>query len=444
MLSVVVMTLSSCLGSNDTVDVSLYEETAITGMTLGTLTKYTKTVSAKTGNDTVVRSTFAGSAYKMTIDHLGCRIYNQDALPAGTDLAHVLISSVSTLKSGVVGLKSLTSDAYVYVTTTDSIDFTVPRIFRVYAANGSGWRDYTVTLHADEVGGSTFEWTRVSSDSTACWQFTSPVTLVSLNGHLVLSGSSSDTDRSVYVSDDGISWTPSAAPLSHFSKMLVHDGYAYVLNQDGLLRSADGLTWEKVAEKGTLTQLIASGTKELFAVGQEGVIFVSTDQGRTWTADATEDGLAGVAAPTAICESVTWPYSPSDSTDCVLLVGTADLSGTQSAFTLWRKISQYGGIGKGGQWVDMPLDDTNRMYLPLSDLLSLTYYDAVVLALCRDNSTEGGLTVYQSRDQGITWQKSTTYAVPAGMAGPTASFAVRDGVLWMVSGQGEVWRGKTN
>ena len=84
-----VSTVTSCL-KDDEEDYSGFTDVAITQFTLGTLNRYTHTVSSKTGNDTIMKSTLAGSSYRMTIDHLNRCIYNATPLPVGTDAAHVL------------------------------------------------------------------------------------------------------------------------------------------------------------------------------------------------------------------------------------------------------------------------------------------------------------------------------------------------------------------
>ena len=101
--------LTSCLGDS-TDDTTLYSDMAITSFTLGTLNRYTQTTSSTTGNDTVIKTTLTGSDYKMTIDQLGHKIYNQTPLPVGVDVKHV-ICTVSAKNSGWLTLKSMTSDS---------------------------------------------------------------------------------------------------------------------------------------------------------------------------------------------------------------------------------------------------------------------------------------------------------------------------------------------
>ena len=163
-----VAALSSCLKDSDD-DTTTYSDMAITQFTLGTLNRYTHTVSSKTGNDTVIKSTLSGSVYKMSIDQLRHRIVNMTELPVGTDIEHV-ICTVSAKNGGVVALQSMTSDSLKWHSSTDSVSFVQPRIFRVYATDGSGYRDYTVELNVSATTGITFGWRlEKTDDALAGW-----------------------------------------------------------------------------------------------------------------------------------------------------------------------------------------------------------------------------------------------------------------------------------
>ena len=131
---------------------------------------------------------------------------------------------------------------------------------------------------------------------------------------------------------------------------------------------------------------------------------------------------------------VSWPYAPADSTDYVLMVGRQQ---NDDAFCTWRKLSGYASTAEKAQWVYMPLDDGNRRQLPYGDELSLAYYDGKVIAL-----TASSHTVYVSRDQGITWQQSSDYALPAALQGTRVVMANdRNGRLWVLTDSGELWMG---
>lgn len=148
--------ISSCLSSSDDTT-SAYNDMAIKTFSLGTLNRYLhKTTSA--GKDSVYKVTYAGSVYKMHIDQLMRKIYNTDSLLTNTDVKHV-ICTITTVNGGTVLIKSMTSDSLRYFSSgSDSIDFSQPRVFRIMAADGSGYRDYTVTLNARQQEKDVFKW----------------------------------------------------------------------------------------------------------------------------------------------------------------------------------------------------------------------------------------------------------------------------------------------
>lgn len=392
------LTLTSCLGSSEDETV-LYSDMAITAITLGTLNKYTETTSSTTGNDTIIKSTMTGSAFSMTIDQLGNRIYNQDLLPLGTDLKHVLISSISTKNNGIVTIKSPTSDSIRIFSTTDSIDLSYPRVFRVFSSNLEDYRDYTVELKIDETSNLSFGWKKMDTRADlAGWS----------DKHLVAFGDS------VCLVD---------------CQVVAKDSYAFRLNGTSIEYSDDMTNWA-VMGSDNLKQLLGMGTKGLFALSNDGKMKRSDDNGATWQEETLDE--AATLLPVSDVAMTSFDYAPIDSADFLLMVGT-DAAGQMQ---VWRKINQYGGPIKGGKWVYMPVDNTNTFVLPQLKQLSMAYYNGRILVLGNDN------IIYESRDQGITWFASMTYTIPASLTGSYVTMASDSkNRLWLVTDTGELWRG---
>ena len=376
-----VLCFSSCLNDKDEVDYTIYSDMAITQMTLGTLNRYTHTVSSTSGNDTVIKTTVTGGNYRMTIDQIGHRIFNQDLLPVGTDTKHVLVT-IGTKNGSTALLKSLISDSLFYVRNTDSLDFSVPRILRVYAANGSGYRDYTVELNVSATTGVNFGWR-----------------LCGTYDHLK-------------------GWT----------------GRQLVATEDSALLMDAGTAWFKgqaIDVSQTIRTYIGATGYEMFGLDDANSLRSSTD-GKNWSEEAL-DAEAGLL-PTTAMSMTSWPYAPSDFTDYILLVGN-NHQGDHSV--VWRKIAS--SADGQGQWVYLPFDDNNSYYLPAMDWYSMTYYNDAVLCLGSDKQ------MWRSRDQGITWQTSSVYAIPSGFQGDEARIAAdANGHLWLVTNAGQVWCGSVS
>ena len=419
-LSLLSLMLSSCLGGDDNSTSTVgYDDMAITAITLGTLNRYTHTTSSTTGNDTIIKSGLTGSAYNMTIDQLSCRIFNHDLLPVGTDLKHVLLSSISTKNNAIATLKSKTSDSIMVISSSDSIDFSTPRILRVYCSNLDKWRDYTMTLTANPNTGINFEWRKVSTIEEVANEDWTGKHLVTFNDSVRL------VDHDVVVMSDML-LTGS-----------LHNDVAYRLNGNNIEYSTDLDNWTTVETDGQqpeLRHLLGTGTKELFALGLDSGIKHSSDNGMTWQDEPLDDDAT--LLPVKNMAMTAWKYTPVDSTDYVLMVG----NDSNDSIQVWRKISQYGGPTKGGQWVYMEgvsgLEDLQRINGSEGEQLpSLVFYQDAVLALGSNN------TVYESYDQGLSWAQSTTYAFPKSLTGERVMIGVAKDMLWLVTNSGEIWQG---
>ena len=121
---------TSCLKSDSDSDVKYYDDTAITSFSLGTVNLYLHTKS-KSGEDSVYKTTFAGSAYKFYIDQKTFEIYNPDSLPYGSDAAH-LLCTITSKNSGVVVLSKHAGVVdYVDAAEVDRFDRAFPPKIRL-------------------------------------------------------------------------------------------------------------------------------------------------------------------------------------------------------------------------------------------------------------------------------------------------------------------------
>ena len=389
---VVSSVMTSCLENDDT-DIAYSNEAAITGFVLGNINCYTSSTSSSTGNDTIIKTVLTGSNYPMTVDQTSNSIYNTKELPVGTDVKHVLISSISTKSNSIAALS--TEKGYLLVSTTDSIDFSEPRVFRVYSTDGTNFRDYTISLIVSATESAINAWKKTATDSLLKdW---TNKTLVAFSD-------------SVQLVDKGI---------------VVKGGKAYRLNGIAIEQSADLTTWEAVATA-DLKQLIGASTKELYALNNDGQLACSQDNGLTWSIETLDEDASML--PTSQIATTSWVYTPIDSADCVLMGGLNQ----QGEMCFWRKITQY---GKGGQWIYMPIESNSRFKMPAQDNLSLAYVNGEIFAVGSNH------TIYVSRDQGISWKVVSTYALPADAQGTEyAMTADTQGNLWLVTNAGQIWK----
>ncbi len=416
---------SSCL-KNDESEVVLYDDAAITSFTLGTLTQ----TNPKTGATT----TLTGSVYKMVIDQLNHCIYNRDSLPAGTAVTSVL-ATVSSKNSGGIAIRTLNDTTLLeWYSSSRPIDFSSPRLFRVYATDGSYYRDYDVQVNVKK--NFTDEFWTAQGDTTLFGNYTK-VHLLSLDTMLVALGTTASATQVCLSQDKGKTWTKQSQEfdtLAYHNAVVCGDSL-FVLSANQLFATENLTEWSAQASNG-VTQLVGASTRELFGLTEKHEMMRATiDQLDSWTKEHIDATLADSVAQRLLTlqdmSCISFPYSGLPATDYVLLVGN---DGNKTV--VWRKISQYQQDANSGQWVNIPAEYVNNYQLPKHSPLSLVYADSKVWAM-----GNGSTTVYQSTDQGISWRTNSDRALPLAMNSVTVD---ADGVLWAISlneGKGKIWRG---
>jgi len=154
------LSLSSCL-KDDNSETTLYDDMAITSFSLTTVNRYVHTTNSQ-GADSIYKVTITGTKLPtFTIDQYKQQIYNTKPLPYDCDLNHI-IASIGSKNAGVIVLKSLKSDSLFQYNSTDSLDFSVERELRVYAYDGSGYRTYQVNVAKSTEDSGTVLWSEMT------------------------------------------------------------------------------------------------------------------------------------------------------------------------------------------------------------------------------------------------------------------------------------------
>ena len=422
--------LTSCLSSDDN-SVTLHDDIAIESFTLGTLTRYYHPANKP---DTTLKTTITGSYYPMTIDHLGQRIYNVDSLPVGT--VPRVLCTITTKNSGIVGLKKTDADGqFYYFSQSDSVDFSQPRMFRVMSSDGTQQRDYEVTLNVAQVTGTTFGWTK--NDSVGLIHGCDACRPVRLGNRLVIMASQGGTTTAYAKNNEG-TWTALTPDINvlfeadAWKNIAVKDSFLYMLTNQTIIRTKNGQNWEQTASTSGIGRLLGAGTRELFAMGDDGRLKASRDEGNNWYDEQLDDQATLLPVTEMAC--VSFPFAPTDSTDYVLLVGNSADANDMTA-NVWRKLSFYTKEPQQSQWVYMPKDVENPYKLPRQDNLSMACHEQKILVV------GSNLKVYENTDQGITWRESTAYALPTAITGTQMAFAQDGTELWLVTNSGQVWCG---
>lgn len=457
LLLMAVSLFASCLDDDET-EITLYDDIAITDFEITS-----GTVSGTTG------VTLAG--YPFSIDQQKGEIYNVDSLPVGT-VPSSLLCSYGTKNNGLVYLENLTGDEWTLLTTTDAVDFSTDRKLYVVASDNSANRMYTVSVRIHEEDGDEFRWTQLGNDGVVPeLQALGGMKAVLAGDCIVVFGQDAGHNNTVMWRtslSDGNTWTYGSTTFGPeaYNNVVVSDETLFVLDGTALKRSDDGgLTFTDVAwsydnPEGGLARLVGGSANrgELYALTTDSRIAVSTDGGQTWTADDLGDD-AGYAEKWLPAQDVTFcctGFSYNDSTDYVLLAGNRAIDGEESAgdanAVAWRKIVEYSKGSRAGQWAYINVDDTNIYPLPRLSGLTVLGYGGSLIAF--GGAGIGGCestpfsSIYESRDGGITWKKSSSYTLPSEFDTAATSFAAvvdGDNYIWIIcGGTGQVWRGRLN
>lgn len=278
------LSLSSCLSSDETT-VEYTHDTAITAFSLGSLDRYTKT---KAGKDTLLKANVKGSDYKFYIDQAQRKIYNVDSLPAGTRTAAVLATITSKNSSPVILMhakQTANLDSAAYYSSTDSINFSEPRLIRVYSSDYSAYAEYQVTVNVHKELPYEFKWHELAQNNSQLAAF-SDLKAVACGDDIYVFGKTAEGTKVLKSAiNDGSAWSSITMKVGlssdAYQSAVALDGKLYISDAGKVYASADAETWTEVSENADIKQLIGASSKYLYAYTAAG-ISVSKDKGVSW------------------------------------------------------------------------------------------------------------------------------------------------------------------
>lgn len=442
-LATTLLLFASCLG-DDSDEYDFYDDTAVTSFTLGTLNQYLTTKDSN-GDDSVYVEQYTGSAYKFYIDNARGQIYNQDSLPYGTDVEHI-VATLYTKNGGIALIKNIDNDSLKYFSSSDSIDYSVPRTLRVYSQSGLNLRDYVITVNVHKQIGDTLCWMEMPE----CDAFGGFDEMKSLacGENIYVFGTDGNTTTVYYMNRDGnTSWMSAVSNMNivfdadAYRNAIEKDGYVYILNSGTLFRSQDAQAWETVSASTSLKNLVGASSSEMYGISADGSLMVSHDSGVTWTEDQLDEDKALLPCSSFSC--ISHDLSSNEGVERVMLVGK-DTDG--STVRIWTKLVDNSGVNaKQYPWAYVDVAGDDHYALPALDGLTVLDYDDNAVAFGKGSS---GLSKFLvSLDGGITWKSDDSYYYPENFTGGTAFAASvdSDNFIWLVENTtGKVWRGRIN
>lgn len=445
--------MTSCL-DNDVDQITYTSETSITGFSLGTL-HIDRVGKDKNGLDSPYVDTLDCSNYPFTIDQINRTITNKDSLPVGTYIDKVITSI--TYDAGMLAYKPKGSERDTIWTSTDSIDFTDPVEFKVYAYSGVEGKPYTITINVHQQEPDTISWKKFDNNPFSAGNL-SEQKAVYANGKVYVFGKNGDDTHIEYsdvANDNPSSWIPVTINITDVDtySATAWAGNIYFLAGSPKAKQLYKLnvTTDKIEPVGTETfEMLIGGNdikSELYVVkdGESGIYKESP-----WTKD-TDPFTQFKAGQPFFSNTTTASYNSNITTTVALCYNQGNTANDTTALVFNRMSSD-------NKW------EERMQNLPLPNLENVTmiYYDGKLYAFGGGyKEIKPFSQFYCSTDNGLCWRPVTEcMAFPAefGTLYTTThhgnySCAVtpklenetyRGNFIWIVWEDGSICRGRIN
>lgn len=440
---------AACMGDDEN-SATYYttNDTGITAFSLSAANQYLHTTGSE-GQDSIYKKTVTVSDYEFYIDQENSQIYNPDSLPYGTDAKHILLS-ISTKNSGQIFLKNVANDSTFYYSSTDSIDFSSPRTFQILSLSGSFYRNYTVKVNIHQQEGDDFNWHQLSTNNL--FANMQAMKAFAAGGNVYLFGfDGAQTQLYQTAENDGQNWLASNQlfDANAYKNVVTRGDDVFVLNAGQILRMNAG-QWTVMGTSSELKQLVAASATELYAIGQDGSMMVSRNDGASWTVDTQDEGKE--LLPADVVSFTSLPLKTNDDIDMVVMAGLRNETAypNDTIAVVWTKLVEYSDYHREYPWTYVDIADDNNYALPRLANVVIMNYDNGLLAMGGSGvgacTKKGFDSFYYSQDGGITW-KTPDYTLPTDMNSSNVFTATVDSqnFIWIICGQsGEIWRGRLN
>lgn len=403
--------MTSCL-DNDVDQITYTSETSITGFSLGTL-HIDRVGKDKNGLDSPYVDTLDCSNYPFTIDQINRTITNKDSLPVGTYIDKVITSI--TYDAGMLAYKPKGSERDTIWTSTDSIDFTEPVEFKVYAYSGVEGKPYKVTINVHKQEPDTISWKKFDTQLFNAGNL-SEQKAVYANGKVYVFGKNGNDTHIEYsdvANDNPSSWTPVTINITDVDtySATAWAGNIYFLAGSPKAKQLYKLnvTTDKIEPVGTETfEMLIGGNdikSELYVV-KDGVSGIYKES--PWTKD-TDPFTQFKAGQPFFSNTTTASYNSNITTTVALCYNQGNTANDTTALVFNRMSSD-------NKW------EKRMQNLPLPNLENITmiYYDGKLYAFGGGyKEIKPFSQFYCSTDNGLCWRPVTEcMAFPAEVPDP--------------------------
>lgn len=438
-LFVAVCTITSCLDENTEIEYSSNASITAFSITDSIITYYSSITDE--GNDTILSTAVVGSQYPFVIDQLNGSIYNEDSLPVGTDISKVVVN-IST--DGYYVVVEAGENDSIW-TSTDSLDFTKPIQFKVLSEMNTFGRIYTAKLNVHTQEPNLLAWTRLNSNFSTNIQAQKAV-YANKNIYVFAEGTE---QIAVTSSSNGKTWSElqpiDITEKADYSTAIAWNGQIYILANQELYTSTNGINWTKVDTEQRFSQLLANCKNKLIAADTDNY-YIESEDAMTW--ERQEVLPADFPKNPYTFTSYELPTNPN--LERIVLMGK-NVNKEDTTTVVWNQLSNE------SEWVAMTYD-FNSSLCPKFENPTIIRYNNLLYAF--GGPAKIGKTInafskfYSSTDNGISWKvvkdKNITFpeefeSLYEQAEGNYSCFVDDKNFIWVIwSKTGEVWRGRIN
>lgn len=392
--------MTSCL-DNDVEQITYTSETSITGFSLGTL-NIDRIGKDKNGLDSPYVDTLDCSNYPFTIDQINRTITNKDSLPVGTHIDKVITSI--TYDAGMLGYTPKGSVHDTIWTSTDSIDFTDPVEFKVYAYSGVEGKPYKVTINVHKQEPDTISWKKFDTQLFKAGSL-SEQKAVYANGKVYVfgkNGNGTHIEYSDVANDNPSPWEPVTDNIP--SNIDTYSATAWAGNIYFLAGGTNDKQLYKLSVTTDEIELVGTETFEVLIGGNDikSELYVVKDgesgiyKESPWTKD-TDPFTQFKAGQPFFSNTTTASYNSNITTTVALCYNQGNTANDTTALVFNRMSSD-------NKW------EKRIQNLPLPNLENVTmiYYDGKLYAFGGDyGEIKPFSQFYCSTDNGLCWRPVT-------------------------------------
>lgn len=433
-LTLLLLSSAASCNSDSSNSSSLSPDCAITSIVMGRLSRIYHTYLPN-GKDTSYTTNVAGQSHPLHIDQIERRIFNTDSLPVGTKINKVYFTTFSA--DGLISYR-LDSGKDTLFSLKDTLDMSSPRIFTIYASDGSGRREYTMSINVHNSDPDAYSWHQAAGASTAAASL-SDMRLLESGSKLLLWGRRDGRtillERSLADGDAWKEFPVTGADSLVSGNITTFAGKYYAPSGCALYSSSDGYTWEKTADVPADMRLIGSAGGYLFA-SAGGKVMKSADA-TAWSYDTTDDDSA--LFPSENVASALMPALSNSNIENLVCIGYRD-----GKTETWKKEFNL-AYPEDNAWSYYPATEETPRTLPHLGSFSMMYYDSKLMAAGTSGDT---VNVYISEDGARSWQISTLRSIIPQSETKAASLVWTTGegnTIWLLgSPSGILWKGYLN